>query len=215
VTSAPAPAGTTRRAAVRAARKPSRREQVLVTAERLFTEHGFPGTGIDDIGAAAGVTGPAIYYYFRTKHELLAAVLTRLTEELYEASLAVTVEGHEPAEVLRRLAVVHVEHVFDHRALIGISVAEQPNMAAVDLGSSVATERSFLDLWVKALRQARPELDARSARSVAFAAQWLAYGVSFTRIGDTPTMRRRYVDMTMAVLGAHLAEPRAGNGRTR
>lgn len=38
---------------------------------RLFREKGFRGTSINDIGAAAGVTGPALYRHFSGKGELL------------------------------------------------------------------------------------------------------------------------------------------------
>ena len=54
-----------------------RRERILLVAERLFAERGFKNVAVRDIAAEAGVTHPLIYYYWRSKDELLAAVLER------------------------------------------------------------------------------------------------------------------------------------------
>lgn len=47
--------------------KSDRRFQLLAAAERLFAERGFLAVRLEDIGAAAGVSGPAIYRHFPTK----------------------------------------------------------------------------------------------------------------------------------------------------
>jgi len=62
-----------------------RRERILTTAARLFRQRGFSGVGMDDIGAAAGLTGPAVYYYFSGKRDLLAAVAGQLVAVLESA----------------------------------------------------------------------------------------------------------------------------------
>ena len=60
----------------------SRSEQIQQAAARLFAERGYGATSIDDIGAAAGVSGPAIYWHFPGKQALLAAMLTDVSEQL-------------------------------------------------------------------------------------------------------------------------------------
>ncbi len=52
-----------------------RRHAIVAAAAELFAEHGYPAVGMDDIGAAAGVTGPAIYRHFESKAAVLAAVI--------------------------------------------------------------------------------------------------------------------------------------------
>jgi AcrR family transcriptional regulator len=56
----------------------SRRALVLSTAATLFRERGFNGAGIDDIGAEAGLTGPAIFHYVTGKQALLAEIVEAL-----------------------------------------------------------------------------------------------------------------------------------------
>lgn len=49
----------------------SKKEIILDAALSLFSEKGYDAVGVDEIGAAAGVKGPAIYHYFRGKEAIL------------------------------------------------------------------------------------------------------------------------------------------------
>ena len=51
------------------------REEVLQAASRLFAERGFYATGMRAIAAAAKVSIGAIYNHFKTKEEILEAIL--------------------------------------------------------------------------------------------------------------------------------------------
>jgi AcrR family transcriptional regulator len=53
----------------------SARERILATAERLFAERGFDRTSTARIAAAAGVPHGLIFYHYKTKMELLLAVI--------------------------------------------------------------------------------------------------------------------------------------------
>src|SRR3954463_3542383 len=64
--------------------KASRREQILAAAAELFARHGFHGVGIDDIGAAVGISGPALYRHFRSKDAMLGEMLTAISEVLLD-----------------------------------------------------------------------------------------------------------------------------------
>ena len=60
----------------------TRREQILDTAAALFAERGFHGVSIADLGAACGVSGPALYKHFRGKQAILSEMLVSISEEL-------------------------------------------------------------------------------------------------------------------------------------
>jgi AcrR family transcriptional regulator len=49
-------------------------------ATRLFAERGFAGTSLQDIADAVGITRPALYYYVKSKDELLAKLVTEVTD---------------------------------------------------------------------------------------------------------------------------------------
>ena len=60
----------------------TRREQILATAAELFAERGFNGVSINDIGAAVGVSGPALYRHFPSKDAVLGELLLGISRSL-------------------------------------------------------------------------------------------------------------------------------------
>lgn len=69
------------------------RERILETATDLFAEKGYTGTYVREIVEKAGVSKPALYYYFKSKEGLFYAVLEWATDaqreilnEVFEAS---------------------------------------------------------------------------------------------------------------------------------
>ncbi len=68
------------------ARGAHRTEQVARAAAHLFQDFGYQNVSIDRIGAAVGLTGPAVYRHFKGKHEILMHALmsqVRLVEQLH------------------------------------------------------------------------------------------------------------------------------------
>ncbi len=57
--------------------RPSKRDAVLDTAERLFYNEGFHATGIDRLASEAGVVRMTLYNHFGSKDALIEAVLER------------------------------------------------------------------------------------------------------------------------------------------
>src|SRR5262245_7741952 len=60
------------------------RNRILDAAERIFSRRGATRPSLDDIAAAAGVTRGAIYWHFRNKADLFAAMLARVTLPMEE-----------------------------------------------------------------------------------------------------------------------------------
>lgn len=80
------------------------RERLLGVAERLFAERGHRNVSVRDIAAVAGVTHPLIYYHWRSKDELLAAVVARSQDRVrarLEAAGAVDAAVVAAEETLR------------------------------------------------------------------------------------------------------------------
>lgn len=61
---------------VRVSKQPDeRRSELMETADKLFAERGFASVRVSDIVAAAGVAQGTFYYYFKTKDDILVALL--------------------------------------------------------------------------------------------------------------------------------------------
>ena len=53
-----------------------RRKQILDTAAELFAERGFHGVSVHDIGAACGISGPALYNHISGTGDLAGSTFT-------------------------------------------------------------------------------------------------------------------------------------------
>lgn len=76
-----------------------RQQHLIDTAYRLFNEHGYHATGIDWILAESGVSKATLYKYFRSKEELILAVLEQRHHQLValiEQVMAAAIEKGEP-----------------------------------------------------------------------------------------------------------------------
>src|SRR3954467_13724006 len=101
------------------ATRPSRREQILRAAAQLFAERGSRSVGVDDVGAAVGVTGPAIYRHFASKDAMLAEMLLRISKRLLAGgSERVASAGGDAQAQLRALIEFQVDFALDNPALI-------------------------------------------------------------------------------------------------
>src|SRR6184192_4124406 len=91
-------------------RRRSRRDEILDVAVGLFASRGYHGVSMDDVGAAAGVTGPALYHHFAGKEAMLAAALIPVSERLLTGGRErIAKYGDDPARALAELVDFHVE----------------------------------------------------------------------------------------------------------
>src|SRR4051812_12593 len=97
----------------------SRREELLALAAELFAQRGFAGVTVDDLGAAAGVSGPALYHHFESKEALLGEMLIGISASLLQRAQQ-AVKDNEPDALLPALVSMHVDFAVDERALITV-----------------------------------------------------------------------------------------------
>ena len=100
-TTTPGPEGRQRAAHLGPER---RRPLVLDAALRLFVEHGYRGTSMDAIAAAAGVTKPVLYDCYPSKEALFAALLEREEQQLMNAIASALPQSPAFDDVERLLA---------------------------------------------------------------------------------------------------------------
>lgn len=66
------------------ARGEETRTRIVLTALKLFGEHGFDGASTRDIATAAGVNAPALQYYFDSKEGLFLACVEHIVDRVWE-----------------------------------------------------------------------------------------------------------------------------------
>lgn len=78
-----------------------RRNEILDAAEQLFVTKGFDGTSINDILDRVGIARGTLYYHFKSKEEILDAMIERLTETLLKKASQIAAQKDKP--LLQRL----------------------------------------------------------------------------------------------------------------
>lgn len=151
-----------------AAAAPSRREQILREAARLFAERGFHGVGVDEIGAAVGISGPGLYRHFAGKDAMLTELLVGISERLHEGGRMRLEEsaaaGLAPEAALDALIAGHIDFALDDRPLITLHDRELDRLPEGDRKQVRKLQRQYVELWVDAVRAVYPGLTELEAR---------------------------------------------------
>ena len=151
-------------AAVRRGR-PSRRDKIFAAALRLFRAQGFHATSLNDIGAAAGVAGTAVYAHFPTKQALLAEAIGEGAQRISDGVRHALAESPQtPAEALDALVEAYVRVVLDNADTYACYVLELRNLGSDQRAPFVRSERTLRTLWRKRLQAVRPELSEEQAQ---------------------------------------------------
>lgn len=93
------------------------RDSVVDVAVSLFSRQGYDGTGVADIGEAAGLARGALYYYIGSKEELLAEIHDRVMDPLAaeaEAVLALDAGFVVRLRLLSESLLWQIVHRHDH-----------------------------------------------------------------------------------------------------
>jgi len=183
-----------------AAAKPSRRAQILAAAAERFARYGFHGVSIDDIGAAVGFSGPALYRHFRSKEAMLAEMLTGISSKLLLGGQQRVARSRDPREALDQLVRWHVEFALTEPALITVQLRDLDSLPEPEQQKVRELQRNYVRVWVDVLRQVRPELPRDTARAAVHAVFGLINSTPFSGRLETPAMSELLHRMAMGAL---------------
>lgn len=164
MTASPTPSGTRRSRA-----KSDRRSQLIAAAERLVAERGYLAVRLEDIGAAAGVSGPAIYRHFPNKEALLVELLVGISTRLLAGACDVVERTDDPASALDGLIEFHLDFALGESDLIRIQDRDLGNLPPAAKRQVRKAQRQYVEIWVDVLRRLNPSLDEQDARLMAHA----------------------------------------------
>ena len=103
-----------------------KRDAVLRTAGRLFTEKGFHATSLDEVAERLHVTKPTLYYYVKNKDEILFECVRISLEMLHADVAAAAASGAKPLDKLEAAMRSYVHIVTEDFGLCVIRVGEDP-----------------------------------------------------------------------------------------
>jgi len=181
---------------------PVRSEQIVQAAAHLFATQGYGATSIDDIGAAAGVSGPAIYWHFAGKQALLAAMLTDVSEQLLSGGRACVDAATDPEIALGALVDMQVRFALGQRDLIVVHGRELRQLDEQQAHTVRALQRQYVDVWVAVLRQRYPRIGRARATAAVQAAIGLINSTPHSGTLQPRTLSPMLCDMALAALHA-------------
>ena len=156
----------------------------------LFAARGYHGVSMDDIGSAAGVTGPALYHHFAGKEAMLVAALIPVSEGLLHGGKARVAQHRGDAEAaLADLIDFHVEFALANPAVIALHLHELDRLPEEPRRQIRRLQRLYVEEWVDVLATLRPELEPAEARVLAHSAFGLMNSTPF--LGGEVDRRRR------------------------
>ena len=191
----------------RGQQKSDRRSQLLAAAEAQMAERGFLAVRLEDIGAAAGVSGPAIYRHFPNKEALLVELLVGISKRLLAGARAVVDQAADPAAALDGLIDFHLDFALGEPDLIRIQDRDLANLPAAARSQVRRAQRRYVETWVGALRNLNPALAEPDARVMAHAAFGLLNSTphSIRPAAARPAELRRSRDVLRAMTVAALS----------
>ncbi len=134
--------------------EPNRRAEIVRAASRLFAEKGYAGTTIRDIARAVDMQSGSPFYHFKTKHDMLLAVVLEGMATITRAVGAAAAQAGTPRDVFEAMLLAHLEQLLaeDGRHFAATLLHESHHLEAAALAELIEQKDAYEALWQKALR---------------------------------------------------------------
>jgi AcrR family transcriptional regulator len=119
------------------------REDIFHRAMELFERKSFRATSMQDIADVCGVTKPAIYYYFKSKYDLLRTLYDVVTSDFYEDVESLVRSALAPDEKLKRLIDAQVIYSIEQRRFQRLFHRERHEFSHAARSALARRERAY------------------------------------------------------------------------
>ncbi|MBN2461711.1 MAG: TetR/AcrR family transcriptional regulator [Candidatus Cloacimonetes bacterium] len=92
-----------------------RREEILNAAEAAFIRYGIYKTTLEDIARECGISKTALYYYFKSKNDLISSMLSHKLQSMQEKVRNAVAEGSTVRDRLRNFILQKIENIMDNK----------------------------------------------------------------------------------------------------
>lgn len=183
-------------------RKAERRALILDSATRLFAQQGFSNVSIEELGATAGVSGPALYRHFPSKDAVLAELLITGSRRTTEGGEAVVAAAKSDREALKALVNFHTDIAIRERDMFRVQDREISRLAPSDAQQVRTLQRGYVALWVDVLSRIQPDLPPSIIRTKVQATLGLLNSTphSTSRGSNSETNKKLLTAMAMSAI---------------
>jgi AcrR family transcriptional regulator len=140
------------------------RELLLAAANRLFAERGYDAVGVEDIGAAVGIAGPALYHHFGSKVDLLLGAMNAASERISGGLVHILTETPNSAAALHALMRDYLHYSLERDSPVGLLATETGNLPESDRLRLHDVQRRYLAEWIRLLQDSSSIASAEEAQ---------------------------------------------------
>lgn len=128
-------------------------QEILAVAARLFSEKGYIATTMDDIAAELHVTKPALYYYIKTKHDLLYEICEKAVTKLMEGAQQIDAGADSAERELRELIRWHVRMFAENGDILNVYLADEGELPPDKRDHIRSMSREYEHMYRRILRR--------------------------------------------------------------
>jgi TetR/AcrR family transcriptional regulator, cholesterol catabolism regulator len=148
----------------------SKEQEIISVAARLFKEKGYRTTTLEDIAAAVGMLKGSLYYYIRSKEELLYLVVRDPIRQAYN-KLEEIVNADAPVRTKIAQAIAnHMTLFHQHYPHIAVYLHDYHHLMEKLQDNVIETPKHYQRLWAALLQQGIDSGELRQDMDVKVAA---------------------------------------------
>ncbi|HNM97879.1 MAG TPA: TetR/AcrR family transcriptional regulator [Marmoricola sp.] len=142
---------------------PSRREELLDIAGRLFAERGFRNTTVRDIADAAGILSGSLYHHFDSKEAMVDELLENFQSRLFVTYDEIVASDRSPRAKVEAVVRASFEAIDQHPAEVAIFQNDAAYLASFERFSYLDQRSArFRRLWLDLLNEGVAAGDLRA-----------------------------------------------------
>lgn len=134
---------------------PARRRELIAAAAGLFRRHGFERTTVRDIARVVEVQSGSIFYHFRTKEEVLVAVMHEGMRQFADAARGPLQDARTPREKLRALFIGHLRALHGGGDEQAVVISEMRSLSPRARRRVVRLRDEVEGMWREVLKEAK------------------------------------------------------------
>jgi AcrR family transcriptional regulator len=133
---------------------PSRRQELLAIAARLFAERGFKNTTVRDIADAAGILSGSLYHHFDSKESIVDELLDSFQQALWREYDAIEASDLTPRQKLEAVVRTSFDAIDRHHSEVAIFQTDAAYLSSFERFAYLGERNTrFRTLWTGLLRQ--------------------------------------------------------------
>ena len=142
--------------------------RILDSACRIFAKKGYHQASIRDVATETGVSPAGLYYYFKSKEELLFLILEARLGSLIDRVQDEAGGIEDPALRLKTIVACHLRHFESHRESMRVLVHEWESLSGSYDHQIRSLMRQYAELVIQTLKELSPRRSIEDLRAAAF-----------------------------------------------